>query len=521
METMTLKLFDPGMAPLHRAGLAGLWMTLKRFSETKPDLGGLTWEMDDVSVTLHFPDNAAAALDKLLKAAFTVGREGLLGFAAHETHPMGLAERVLLSEAMRNTFLQHNKHNMILGGTEKKELSVAMDENRVFVTYTPFAKKTFAHREMAGSFFTKENRFEHDICIKGWLFPGATERHSGLDGTEISETPGRLLCLLFAPTACLFQRLKHRGADGKNDRRRGYGVVVPHITSLGCYGRSFANYLAAPVERLAADGAGDAGLCALCALRAQDSLDTLGVDGCTVFVMGTVTWSPQQQSRTAIVRLECLDMKMLDYFDRTFRCLPNRRVIYEKPDGPKGKQTITRKFFIASSPVRGLAAENIALGREWFRGFSGMMASKKQGANTAREKGGLAAMIRDKDNWEDPLAQRFVEAMHEAIRSRYGALAAQAAQRGERIPFDREYERMRVGLSRVKNAATLRAEVTDLFARAGLNKTLQGHWQELLPLINGNDWQRARDLALLALVSYSGKGSEELDAAEPQTEDEE
>jgi CRISPR-associated protein Cas8a1/Csx13 len=521
METLTMRLFDPGMAPLHRAGLAGLWMTLRRFSETQPDLAGLTWSSDEVSVTLQFPDNAPAAMDKLLKEAFKVDREGLLSFAAHETHPMGKVEHVMLSEALRSTFLQHNKQNMIPKGTENKEFTLTIDEAQVIVSYKPFAKDTFAHREAAKAFFNRKNLFEGEVSIKGWLFPGASERHSNLSGTEIAETPERLLCLLFAPAACLYQKLHHRAADGKKDKRRGHAVVVPHITNLAKYGRSFTNYLASPVERLAAEGAGDAGLNALCALRAQDSLDVLGVDGCTVFVMGTVTWSSQQQSRTAMVRLEQISGEMLDRFERALRYLPNKRVVWKKKEGRKNGADVICGFFVAASAMRGLAANNIASGQEWFRGLSGMMASRKQGINTAHEKGGLNAMIRDKDSWDDPLAQRFVEAMHEAIRSRYGALAAQATQRGERIPFDREYERMRTGLGRVKNAATLRAEITDLFARSGLNRTLQHHWQELLPLINGNDWQRSRDLALLALVSYTGKGSEQLAAETPQTEDEE
>lgn len=521
MEKMTITLFDPGMSPLHRVGLAGLWMTLRRFSETKPDLGGLTWESSAASVTLNFPENAPDAMERLLKAAFQVDKNGLLSFAAHEAHPMGFVERVMLSESIRATFLQHNKQNLIPGGTQNKEASVSMDENQVIVSYKPFAGKTFAHREASGMFFTKKGAFEKDVAIKGWLFPGASERHSNLSGTEMTETPARLLCLLFAPTACLYQKLSHRGRDGKRDKRRGVAVVVPHVSDLARYGRCYANYLSAPVDRLAAEGAGDAGLAALCALKAQEPLEALGVDGCSVFVMGTATWSSQQQSRTAIVRIEHLDNAMLGRFERVLRHLPNRRVIYEKKEGPKGRQTVARRFFVASSLLRGLAAENIAAGREWFRGFSEMTASKPLGTQAAREKGGLNEMVNDRQAWEDPLAQRFIEAMHEAIRSRYGALAAQATQRGERIPFDREYERMRVGLGRVKNAATLRAELTDLFARSGLNRPLQEHWRELLPIINGNDWQRARDLALLALVSYSGKGSEELAADEPQQEVEE
>ena len=68
----------------------------------------------------------------------------------------------------------------------------------------------------------------------------------------------------------------------------------------------------------------------------------------------------------------------------------------------------------------------------------------------------------------------FVDAVHVAIRNRYGALAAQASKKGEKIPFDRKFTRMRTGLMRAKNAQTLRAELADLFARGGLNSGSSG-----------------------------------------------
>jgi len=120
--------------------------------------------------------------------------------------------------------------------------------------------------------------------------------------------------------------------------------------------------------------------------------------------------------------------------------------------------------------------------------------------------------------WEYDADKKFVSAVHSAIRNRYGALAAQATKRGEVIPFDREFERMRTGLMRVKNARTLRAELADLFARGGLNRTLQESWQQILPLFSGPDWQRARDLALLALASYTGKGTEDIETTTGQKE---
>ena len=123
--------------------------------------------------------------------------------------------------------------------------------------------------------------------------------------------------------------------------------------------------------------------------------------------------------------------------------------------------------------------------------------------------------------WPNETDKQFVEAVHDAIRSRYGALASRAKESGETIRFDREYERMRTGLMRAKNSETLRAELSDFFARGGSNKTLRQHWKDLLPLFSGADWQRARDLALFALASYAGKGVEQIETQANNAENEE
>jgi len=42
---MELKLFGPGMTSLHKAGLAGLFMTLRSFEERNRKIDGLSWEL--------------------------------------------------------------------------------------------------------------------------------------------------------------------------------------------------------------------------------------------------------------------------------------------------------------------------------------------------------------------------------------------------------------------------------------------------------------------------------------------
>jgi len=84
---------------------------------------------------------------------------------------------------------------------------------------------------------------------------------------------------------------------------------------------------------------------------------------------------------------------------------------------------------------------------------------------------------------------------------------------------------MRTGLMRAKNAQTLRAELADFFSRGGINPVLQEDWRQVLGIMVQPDWQKARDLALLGLASYKGKGvtelQKELEAETTSSEEEE
>jgi CRISPR-associated protein Cas8a1/Csx13 len=256
-----------------------------------------------------------SSFEELIKESFKINKDGLIDLAAHRDHPMGDVERVFISESIRRTYLQHNKQNKIPKGTQNKTLSFNMDENNVLVSYKPFVKP-YAHAVGHKLLFNASGNFKKTDKVKNWLYPGAAERHSGLSGTEIQEPPEKLICLLFAPMASLYYRISHRGIDGKFDNRRSTAILFPHVMDLEKYHRCFNRYLLAPYKRLSADGLGDAALSAMLELKADDDLDNIGVDGCTVVIMGTATWSKQQQSRTSIKSYEGFDENKLELCDK-------------------------------------------------------------------------------------------------------------------------------------------------------------------------------------------------------------
>lgn len=494
---LRIGLFDPGMTHLHRVGLAGLYMTLNRLDPVHFSEFG-NWILGAQSVEIQWKQNPRSLLEPIINKSFGI-KDGIIDFWVHRDYKMGDLEMVLLHNAILRTYLQHGRTRK----TEKKEkgINIQFEDKTVVQKIKSLTEYNNQRIEKFG-LFDKSGGFRKNVSLAGWLFPGGTVRHVAYTlNTALYADPKKFLCLLFSPVGSLYYLVSHRNPNGKYDKRKGAAIVLPQIKDLQAYDRCYTRYLNSPVQRLYADSLGDAGLLALTALHSfapGGMVGELEIDSCTVMTMGTVGWSKQQKTRTGLTHLAEIDTTRLNIFNLALRSLAS--MPYVKEDGT---------FYIHTSIPRGLIADNIASNRDWFKGFYTLMCSKDLARIVSFERRGLNEMI-EKSIWTYESDRFFVESIHKAIRNRYGALAARAKQKGEPARFDREFERIRSSLMRAKNGQTLRAELADIFARGGVNKSLQQHWSELLSLFTGPDWQKARDLALLALASYSGQGVDEI-----------
>lgn len=509
-KTMRIGLFDPGMTYMHRVGLAGLYMTIARMQSVSirnaPDVSECILEKD--SVTLKWQGDDRNFFDSLFKASFGI-EKGIISFAAHHGQNIGDIEKNQINNCILTSFLQH-------GGTRKlsqtkETLSFMIDDKNVEMEMK--LVEEYNNRDAAKCLFTEKGKLKDESPeLVGWIYPGAAVRHQAhQDATKMFAKTEHFICLLYAAVASLYYKLKHYDKNGSFDEKMGTAIVFPFIEDLKEYSRCYTEYLNKKVEDLYADSLCDAGLQALITLRAALRLkkSDMEVDGCTVLTMGTLGWSKQQKSRTGIFTIENVDERMLTLFEIVWSSLKNKKQVQEQKKGKK----VTGKYYLSVYPSlsRGLFAGNIAAGKDWFLGFSGLMCSRELAAKISFEKGGLTEMMKNKEIWSDENNRFFVEAVHIAIRNRYGALAGQASSRGEKPRFDREFTKMRTSLMRAKNQPTLRQEIADIFARGGINKSLQQKWNELLPLFISGDWQKTRDLALFALASYAGKGADEVE----------
>ncbi len=516
MEDMTIRLFGPGMTALHRAGLAGLYMTLQAFEESRAAIEGLSWELADRQVTLHWPeDDARPTLQDLLDKSFQIDDQGFFRFPAlEEGVPLPMSVKHLLHRALTQTFLQHNKHRSL--GPER-DIQYDLDGQLRWVPrFRPVV--SFAHQTAAARFLTDKGNWKDAVDLAGWLYPGGGQRHVAYARTKLRETPARALCLLYAPVGCLYYLLRTPGFDA----RYGAALVIPSVANLAEYCELRRIGLRGPVEEKWAAGASDAGLrFTILVAEAQGTRNmAAAVDPdrpCRVVTFGTVQWNPNQKSRTRILNPhnELLGRHRGRHTYRlAARCFRNR--VLPTTDKKTGKEG----FWISPSVARGIVADNVAAGAPWYDGFADYMARESFKTSLLYERKGLSEMV-ERAQFDQEAERLLVQACHEAWRRRMGALAERA--RRENIDFgrlvNRERERFRVSLSRCKNAATLRETLTDFWARAGSIPELQTHWQDMLSLL-GDQWRKARDLAMLALASYQPASGEEEQALETEAQQE-
>jgi len=138
------------------------------------------------------------------------------------------------------------------------------------------------------------------------------------------------------------------------------------------------------------------------------------------------------------------------------------------------------------------------------------------------EKKELHHMVHTMD-WDDGAERTLVQSVHEAMRRRFGAIAAENAGQptARRNRMAREGERLRLALVGAKTQAEFRHVITDLWSRAGTQTELQEHWREMLPFLGEGRWMHGRDLALLALASYKGRSQDEDEALNTGKKEEE
>jgi CRISPR-associated protein Cas8a1/Csx13 len=539
-DCLQLELFADGMSALHRAGLGGLACTLKAL-ERHHDAGlpagddklpgpvvhgAYPWEVTDDTVTLRFgkPELAGDYLQKLFAYAFQITDSGLIYLPGqHDTKP---SDAVLadLQSGFTLTFLQHGK-------VRKLESSPTV-ANYDLGTDTPL---TVEYRKC--SYFKHQCGWEELVdkhgClvagvvkVDGPISPGTVIRHVKYPSDTGAEDPvERMLPLYFALVGCLSLSVNRGvaalivpGVEDLNEFCRDRPAMTP-TTAIDCQIANAADAAFRAQVRARRNPRRDAEVKA----RARGTVAANAVPACFAMTFTPTPWASQQKSRVATVQVPEGTNQLLDRYERAALHLPARivtRTVRESTGKGKQRQTTERQeAFRSESVVRPLVAENLARGRKWYAGFAALLTKINPATDKPFrdrlpfERGGLHAMIADKDMWDEAGERIVVQAVHEALRGRYAQIADENKNNrtAMRNRFGGEYDRWRLAFAGAKTPDQFRRALCDLFSRAGRNTVLQAQWATILPMLRQNNWQHARDLALLALCSYQSNRTDKDD----------
>lgn len=513
---LTMRLFDPGMSLLHRAGLGGLACSLRAMESLFPK-GKCPWLIEPHAITLHFgdPSKAGKYLRQLFAFAFTVGKkDGLIRLPGQYAIEPSVAVLADLQAGLTLTFLQHGKVRQLAKDTTAVSYAPEGDEAPLIVEYRKCSG--FKHQDGWEVFVESDGTLTRKhLRVDGPIHPGAVVRHVAFTSdTAAEDPPERMLPLYFAPVGCLTLSV-NRGVAA---------LLVPEVDDLTSFVEDRPSFTPTTARECQIANAADAVLQAQLRIRARRTAKGLDVPGCYAMTFQPTMWASQQKSRVATVHVPRVppDDKMLDRFQRAWDRLPTRivtRTIKEHRGKGKSKKTTERQeSFRADSVIRPLVAENLALGQRWYAGFHGLMT--KVNPATAKpfrdslqfERKGLHEMISDTKMWDEAGERFVVQAVHEAIGNRLGQIRAETNGESSRPlsqatknRWQRFREKLRLDLAGAKTEAHVRFTLADLFSRGNVNRVLRDHWAAVLPVVR-KDWQLARDLGLLALASYSGRG---------------
>ncbi len=496
---LEINLSDPGMTSLHKVGLAGLWMTLDAIGRNNgarkklEDAGG-RWTLSDTGVVIEWHGSREKFFDGLIGESFKVDDRGLVWFPALGEPSDNAGASALLNECLLNTFLQHgNTRKADKAGKPGGAIVDIRDDREEPIEYRRITQ--YAHQKI--TITDREDSYQ----LAGWSFPGGAVRHEAFNKeTGLREPLGRYISLAYASIGALYFFMKKRGER----RNAQYALVVPAVTNLMEYASMRKNYAKKDRTELTVSGPGEAAVRVLAEMQSAKMLRGMGITACRVMAFGKLSWNTQQK-----VRVDVFDVHESRLGDlRVYRLCQEYLMPRPVKSGTEGKP------YWDYPQVPELVARNILEGRKWWRGFSDFVSDRDVGDHVfgmsknalyPGERRGLAKMVHSQNSQLADAERLFVEACQEAWRRKLGMIGERARQ--ENRDFDdlvrKEFLLKRLTFSKCKNAQSLREAVTSFWAEASSPiPGLQTGWKDVIALLN-KDWRAARDLALLALASYS------------------
>lgn len=507
LERIEIRLGGPGMTSLHRAGLAGLYMTLEALNKDKEvkerlsNAGG-SWTLLDDGVTIKLDGNPKKFFQFLAKESFKT-QNGLVWFPAFGEPSRILGATAALNECILGTLLQHGLTRKADPANKPGGSFVEIIDDKEF----PDSYHRITHYQHQDEIISSPSA---SYAVKGVLFPGGSVKHWAFKNTSLVEPVERYLSLIYAIVGVFYFIIRSIGER----KSAHYALVMPEISNLRDYALVRREYARKSKRELTVSGAGEAALRVITTLSAEKPMVELKATACRVISFGKRPWNKQQKVRTEVFNVETDKLKDIRVYKRCLQLFP-----------PMLRGADTASWYWDYPQVPELVARNVLAGHAWWKGFADYISDQSIGNHvlgTSKnalypgERKGLAKILESSEASFSNAERIFVEACHEAWRRKLGMLGQRAKDEGASFEhlFEREFIKTRVSFSKCKNAQSLRETITAFWAQSGGSiPSLQSGWKDVLVLID-RDWRAARDLALLSLASYTGQD----DSKETQNE---
>ncbi|MFB2833105.1 type I-MYXAN CRISPR-associated Cas8a1/Cmx1 [Floridanema evergladense] len=492
---ISLSLHASDTTIMHRAGMAGLYMTLKRLEAQYPSScqrgGYLSWSLSADTIELFWEGSDFAALSWLFKESFQLDDTGLIHLAGLDNNATDLSQKIHIHEGMCAVFLRHNQFYQA-GKQVKTELTV--EGRNVEYQYKPltwYAHQTFADKLC--EIDTQQLKQDY-VQITSWLYLGGIVRHARTPNiTKLEEKPEYALALLFLPVVCQYFLLHLPSEDLKERKPHRYLVVIPEIKDFEDASQRRWRLQQLETKRLHVSNIGEAGLLyySLDDIQPEDDY----YQACQVWLYEKMNQASRQRTLMSIEDIEINQNTLITYQRVQQSFHPNYQKIQPK------------KIFVTVNPIRSLIADNLVKGLPWWSDFWEKLVIKDS-------KGYLfnqlfynpeGVIIMAENSKEDEQYLTFVKVFQQAMKSNFAKMYANTME-GKDPPIKNKVERLRAELNCCYDRLSFQQYLSDFLVRGGVNKHFNKHQEEILLLIRKSPWEELRIWSLLAIASYKPTG---------------
>ncbi len=294
------------------------------------------------------------------------------------------------------------------------------------------------------------------------------------------ESPANFLAILFLPLACSYYQLAgYRSA-----------LVIPEIKKLKEWTKRRKNLSGRVYSDFRSSSAGESALRFLLQEKLIEDNYRLRVDYCEVYQLGKQPWdSSQSYLKQAVYRFTATE-KVLDLYESAFQFFK-----------PQVRQNDKGETWLSLSKLLPWLCDNLIADKPWYLGF---FEFQKQNEIYEHERKGLVKMTK----YLDDLEQIFFDAVQGSFRSFLQEQILQAEKQHRSLDYKQVTDKVINRLQRPSTQQDFAKTIVDFLSRHR-SKATQGVGAEIYQWLHkDNNWRRARDLALLAIASYTGKGKD-------------